>query len=65
MFYAVTQAIFLIFCFRWRDLGGELEEENVFSDDSKQKWMRELDVLKRVVTSVLNPLKVMYTISSL
>jgi RNA polymerase I-specific transcription initiation factor RRN3 len=78
VFYAVTQAVFLIFCFRWRDL---VDEEDMGDDDdqlrlyldsngmiagrtrkpistNKGKWMPELDILKRVVVSVLNPLKV-------
>jgi RNA polymerase I-specific transcription initiation factor RRN3 len=79
VFYAVTQAVFLIFCFRWRDL---VDEEDMGDDDeqlrlyldsngmiagrtrktistiNKGKWMPELGILKRVVVSVLNPLKV-------
>ena len=78
VFYAVTQAVFLIFCFRWRDL---VDEEDMGDDDdqlrlyldsngmimgrtrkpintNKDKWMPELGILKRVVVSVLNPLKV-------
>ncbi|KAM6496105.1 RNA polymerase I-specific transcription initiation factor RRN3 [Amanita muscaria] len=52
VFYAVVQAVFLIFCFRWRDL---LEDADDQEED--EKWMTELSVLQRVVTSVLNPLK--------
>ncbi|KAF8622090.1 hypothetical protein AX15_007233 [Amanita polypyramis BW_CC] len=71
IFYAVVQAIFLIFCFRWRDL---LEDREGQDDDAEawkgtvnssvsasgggKKWMPELGVLQRVVTSILNPLKV-------
>ncbi|TFK43795.1 RNA polymerase I-specific transcription initiation factor RRN3 [Crucibulum laeve] len=62
VFYAVVQAVFLIFCFRWRDLLEEEEEgeELVVSSSGKggKKWMPELGVLQRAVTSVLNPLKV-------
>ncbi|KAF8914242.1 RNA polymerase I-specific transcription initiation factor RRN3 [Gymnopilus junonius] len=80
VFYAVTQAVFLIFCFRWRDLvgGDDVDEDELDLDLSsdisfdaqgrksgrgasaigKDKWMPELLVLKRVVTSILNPLKV-------
>ncbi len=73
VFYAVTQAVFLIFCFRWRDLLDLEEDEEgdgaIFSmemtsqrgygvDDKARKWMPELGVLHRVVNSVLNPLKV-------
>ncbi|KAF8204639.1 RNA polymerase I-specific transcription initiation factor RRN3 [Pholiota molesta] len=78
VFYAVTQAVFLVFCFRWRDLvGGDEDEDELdldldldvstsrpalkaggVSSSPKDKWMPELAVLKRVVASVLNPLKV-------
>ncbi|KAJ7591586.1 RNA polymerase I-specific transcription initiation factor RRN3 [Mycena floridula] len=59
VFYAVTRAMFLVFCFRWRDLmedGGD----DLGPHDTKtgKKWMRELDVMQRVVNSVFNPLKV-------
>jgi len=75
VFYAVVQAVFLIFCFRWRDLAGGGDEEDELDLDldlgvgprlgqmkggpvDKDKWMPEIAVLKRVVSSVLNPLKV-------
>ncbi|KAI0920959.1 hypothetical protein AcV7_002954 [Taiwanofungus camphoratus] len=60
VFYAVTQAVFLIFCFRWRDLQEDQEDVDEFAATSVpvRKWMAELDVLQRVVTSELNPLKV-------
>lgn len=73
VFYAVTQAVFLIFCFRWRDLldlEGDDEGDNVICltevtgqgengvGGKTRKWMPELGVLHRVVNSVLNPLKV-------
>ena len=78
VFYAVTQAVFLIFCFRWRDLvddedmGDDDEQPKLYLDstgmitgrtrkpinNNKSKWMPELAILKRVVVSVLNPLKV-------
>ena len=73
IFYAVTQAVFLIFCFRWRDLvdddlGDDDDQLKLYLDSNgrmrkpistnKGKWMPELDILKRVVVSVLNPLKV-------
>ncbi|KAJ2931731.1 hypothetical protein H1R20_g5334, partial [Candolleomyces eurysporus] len=85
VFYAVAQAVLLVFCFRWRDL--MIEEEEAEEEDEQQKrqrwggeggvdgppesasisaagrarkdkWIPELNVLKRVVMSVLNPLKV-------
>ena len=75
IFYAVTQAVFLIFCFRWRDLvdddmGDDDEQLKLYLDSNgmitgrkpigtnKGRWMPELGILKRVVVSVLNPLKV-------
>lgn len=77
VFYAVAQAVFLIFCFRWRDLvnddmGDDDDEPKSYLDSNgmiggrtrkpingrKDKWMPELGILKRVVLSVLNPLKV-------
>lgn len=71
LFYAVCQATMLIFCFRWRALlssGGEgesvigemeLEEGSVEGEgEGDGKWMKDLDVLQRVLTSDLNPLLV-------
>lgn len=65
MFYAIAQALFLIFCFRWRDLLEEEVEEvdelgggAVVGGGPAKKWMRKLDVMQRVVSSELNPLKV-------
>lgn len=74
IFYAVAQAVFLIFCFRWRDLAGGDDDDELDLDldlgvgptlgqskggpVGKDKWMPEIAVLKRVVSSVLNPLKV-------
>ncbi|KAJ4479198.1 RNA polymerase I-specific transcription initiation factor RRN3 [Lentinula aciculospora] len=67
VFYAVAQALFLIFCFRWRDLLEDGEEEEEMASvhlrvtktiPAGKKWMKQLDVVQRVVNSVLNPLKV-------
>ncbi|KAI0353078.1 RNA polymerase I-specific transcription initiation factor RRN3 [Trametes cingulata] len=60
VFYAVAQAVFLIFCFRWRDLLEDQDEVDEFApaNGPPKKWMPELDVIQRVVTSDLNPLKV-------
>ena len=59
IFYAVSQAVFLIFCFRWRDLEEELEDaDELLGASAGKKWMSELNVVQRVVTSPLNPLKV-------
>jgi RNA polymerase I-specific transcription initiation factor RRN3 len=52
VFYAVAQAVFLIFCFRWRELeDGEL---------GTKMWMEELSIVRRVVACPLQPLKVPY-----
>jgi RNA polymerase I-specific transcription initiation factor RRN3 len=62
VFYAVTQAVFLIFCFRWRDLlEDEQEEDELLIGKGGKKWMPQLNVLQRVVTSILNPLRVSFT----
>ncbi|EIW76362.1 RNA polymerase I-specific transcription initiation factor RRN3 [Coniophora puteana RWD-64-598 SS2] len=71
VFYAVTQAVFLIFCFRWRDLRedgieGEGEGESAREEGRrggtgarwKGSWMPELGIVQRAITSPLNPLKV-------
>lgn len=62
VFYAVTQAVFLIFCFRWRDLleDEEGEEELLLEGPSKtgRKWISQLNIMQRVVSSILNPLQV-------
>ncbi|ORX37286.1 RNA polymerase I-specific transcription initiation factor RRN3 [Kockovaella imperatae] len=66
LFYAVCQAAMLIFCFRWRAfqkdavetdvaIVGELEIEGE-SLEGDGKWMADLDILQRVITSDLNPL---------
>jgi RNA polymerase I-specific transcription initiation factor RRN3 len=58
VFYAVAQAVFLIFCFRWRDLlEDEVEADELVAKPGKQ-WMPELGVVQRIINSVLNPLKV-------
>ncbi|KAI6146206.1 RNA polymerase I-specific transcription initiation factor RRN3 [Pisolithus tinctorius] len=56
LFYAIAQAVFLIFCFRWRDLEEEFDESEEYQ--SGKKWMSDLNVIQRVITSPLNPLKV-------
>lgn len=56
VFYAITQAVFLIFCFRWRDLEETFDEVETY--EGRKKWMHELDVVQRAITSPLNPLKV-------
>ena len=79
LFYAVCQAVMLIFCFRWRafttqpkevDADGEgdegvvgemeieleLDTEMEMESGSDGKWIKDLDVLQRAITSDLNPL---------
>jgi len=63
MFYAVCQAIFLIFCFRWRDLiEDQIEDVDELAEPHVgrpgKKWLPRLYVLERAVSSLLNPLKV-------
>jgi RNA polymerase I-specific transcription initiation factor RRN3 len=59
VFYAVTQAVFLIFCFRWRDLlEDEQDEDDLLNEKGGKQWMAQLNVLQRAVTSNLNPLRV-------
>ncbi|KAJ7068647.1 RNA polymerase I-specific transcription initiation factor RRN3 [Mycena amicta] len=58
VFYAVAQTVFLIFCFRWRDLLEDEEEGDELVSKSGKKWIPELAVVPRTVQSVLNPLKV-------
>ncbi|KAK8858714.1 hypothetical protein IAR55_002943 [Kwoniella newhampshirensis] len=70
LFYAVCQAVMLIFCFRWRAFTSNADKEgdSVVGDmemdgdsvegegESEGKWMSDLDVLQRALTSDLNPL---------
>lgn len=65
VFYSVAQAVFLIFCFRWRDLLSDQGEEEMDDFAVKRmdggvgkKWIPELDVFQRLIASPLNPLKV-------
>ncbi|KAJ2856423.1 DNA independent RNA polymerase I transcription factor [Coemansia erecta] len=58
VFYAVSQAILYMFCFRWRDLveasgGGPLVETEL--DDLH--WCHEVEGMQRIVFSKLNPLR--------
>ncbi len=64
---AATQAVFLIFCFRWRDLvegsdNGDPErerEQDTLAGLPKKMWMAELNIVRRVVACPLQPLKVL------
>ncbi|PQE10100.1 hypothetical protein CJF31_00004044 [Rutstroemia sp. NJR-2017a BVV2] len=62
-FYAMTQALLYIFCFRWRDL---IDSAEVFDDEDPQAFIgQELvwtegikETLSRAIYSKLNPLKI-------
>ena len=67
LFYAVSQAVMLIFCFRWRAFlsddpeGDAIIGEMEMDGDSLEgdgKWIKDLEVLQRAITSELNPLMV-------
>ena len=60
VFYAVAQAVFLIFCFRWRELveGDADGEQDLLAGTPKRMWMAELSIIQRVVACPLQPLKV-------
>ncbi|KAF8524664.1 RNA polymerase I-specific transcription initiation factor RRN3 [Hysterangium stoloniferum] len=61
LFYAVSQAVFLIFCFRWRDfqVDDEIEMDDIgIESNIPKKWIPTLSVIQRVITSELNPLKI-------
>ncbi|KAJ2779166.1 DNA independent RNA polymerase I transcription factor [Coemansia interrupta] len=58
VFYAVTQAVLYLFCFRWRDMaesvaGGPVNE----SELDNIRWCQEVEGIQRVVFSKLNPLR--------
>jgi RNA polymerase I-specific transcription initiation factor RRN3 len=63
-FYATTQALLYIFCFRWRDLvvsplneDGEIDDEDIIGRDLE--WRAGIkELLDRTIYSKLNPLKI-------
>jgi RNA polymerase I-specific transcription initiation factor RRN3 len=63
-FYALTQALMYVFCFRWRDLIRSVPEDVDRDDPSsylgqEMEWEPEVkDILRRNIYSILNPLKV-------
>ncbi|OLL21843.1 RNA polymerase I-specific transcription initiation factor rrn3 [Neolecta irregularis DAH-3] len=59
-FYSIAQAVFYIFCFRWRDLRIAQEEvsEDVDLCSAKFRWAPGLTVIQKVITSRFNPLKI-------
>lgn len=61
VFYAVAQAVFYIFCFRWKDLLDEDEADDeaaLFGLDAGRRWMMGLETVKKAVSSSFNPLRV-------
>ena len=63
VWYSIVQAVFYIFCFRWRELILSSDEETVFDHAEAlpvgaHTWIPGLDVLQRAILSPLNPLKV-------
>jgi RNA polymerase I-specific transcription initiation factor RRN3 len=60
VFYAVFQAAIYIFCYRWKDLCGTdgEESEDEMQTAASRTWIPPLSILKEVVFSHLNPLKV-------
>jgi RNA polymerase I-specific transcription initiation factor RRN3 len=63
VFYAVAQASLYLFCFRWKDFLEEDDEaEAGISVDlglggGGRRWSQELDGVRRIVGSSMNPLK--------
>lgn len=56
--YAACQALFLVFCFRWRELRVREETEEEGAEEGEGEWMPELDVIPRLLASELRPLQV-------
>jgi RNA polymerase I-specific transcription initiation factor RRN3 len=60
--YSIAQAIFLMFCFRWRELLDEEEEEDPDEGEvgrsRSRRWLPEMSIIQRLIVSPLNPLKV-------
>jgi RNA polymerase I-specific transcription initiation factor RRN3 len=65
-FYATTQALLYIFCFRWRDLVVSSEDDDAFDEDDPEAlfgqdlvWRPGVkELLWRTINSKLNPLKI-------
>lgn len=72
IWYAIAQAIFYIFCFRWKDLLLEDDDDDHDGTDDQyhqltirfsrphkfnERWLGDLRVLERAIISSLNPLK--------
>ncbi|EKG22030.1 RNA polymerase I specific transcription initiation factor RRN3 [Macrophomina phaseolina MS6] len=63
-FYALSQALLYIFCFRWRDLLtnetlSDADIEDVLYSNEELSWMPGIvDMMKRNIYSKFNPLKV-------
>ncbi|KAH9014689.1 hypothetical protein EDB85DRAFT_1810356, partial [Lactarius pseudohatsudake] len=63
VFYAVAEAVFLIFCFWWRELikGDDEGEPDALASSPKKMWMAELSIVQCIVnlSHPLQPLKVL------
>lgn len=57
VFYAVAQAVLYIFCFRWKDLLDEGDDDEIVMETGR-RWMMGLETVKRAISSSFNPLKV-------
>ncbi|KAJ1951631.1 DNA independent RNA polymerase I transcription factor [Linderina macrospora] len=59
VFYAVTQAVLYLFCFRWRDLATPLDAQQPLDESELDslRWCPEVEGIQRVVFSKLNPLR--------
>ncbi len=71
VFYAVCQAMMMIFCFRWHafevgetvyaqedDMVGEMEMEAEQPSSPQGRWLGDLEIYQKAITSKLNPLMV-------
>jgi RNA polymerase I-specific transcription initiation factor RRN3 len=56
--------VFYIYCFRWKDLLDEADEDEIVIDTGR-RWMMDLETIKRAVSSTFNPLKVSRVCTSL
>lgn len=67
IFYAVVQAAMYIFCYRWKDLllEADEEEEELGRSSGQRRWLQDLETLKSAILSHLNPLKVGLTFKEL
>jgi RNA polymerase I-specific transcription initiation factor RRN3 len=57
-YYAIAQALLYIFCFRWRDLLVDEEDDDAFDPDELKWEVGIKEAFNRNIYSTLNPLKV-------